>query len=67
MSNRIDRSLGPKSFNNKPVIKPIGHQPRWSLKLSTVLKWAFWVLFIAVSIHVLHSTNPCNQGVRCAD
>lgn len=65
MSNRLDRSLGPKSFNAKPVIKPIG--PRKSLKLITVLKWMLWIVAIAGSLHVLHITNPCIQGVRCAD
>ncbi len=68
MSNRLDRSLGVKPFNDTPVIKPIGPvKPRWSLRLTTVLKWIAFVLFAVTCIHVLHSTNPCTKEVRCAD
>lgn len=66
MSNRIDRSLGPKSFDNHP--KLAAPQPKgWSLKLTTVLKIMVAVLALAFVVGQLHSTSKCQQEVRCAD
>lgn len=65
MSNRIDRSLGVKPYQQskgKPAPKK-----RWSLKATTVLKFLIAFVLIAGAIQVLVSTNHCTQGVRCAD
>lgn len=65
MSNRLDRSLGVKPFNNSGNLTPA--PKRWSLKLSTVYKWMVVLLLVAGAYSVLSSTSHCQEGIRCAD
>lgn len=65
MSNRIDRSLGPKSFSNHAPLTPAPKS--WSLKLTTVLKIMVAVLALSFVVGVLINTAQCQQEVRCAD
>lgn len=66
MSNRIDRTLGPKQFDNHP--KLVAPQPKgWSLKLTTVLKIMVALVALAFVVGVLIDTSKCQQEVRCTD
>lgn len=67
MSNRTDRSLGMKSFDNHPKNTPATHGKSWSLKLTTVLKVMVALVALSFVVGVLINTAHCQQEVRCAD
>lgn len=66
MSNRIDRTLGPKAFSNHPRT-PAPAPKSWSLKLTTVLKIMVAIIALSFVAGVLIQTSKCQQEVRCAD
>ncbi|UZV39789.1 hypothetical protein [Xanthomonas virus PB119] len=66
MSNRLDRSLGVKPFDNHPRT-PAPKAKSWSLKLTTVLKIMVAVAALAFVTSVLIDTAKCQPEVRCAD
>lgn len=66
MSNRIDRSLGPKAFSQHHKLAAPQHKG-WSLKLTTVLKIMVALVALSFVTGVLINTAKCQQEVRCAD